>query len=226
MSYFKDCINDIKILNEDFFEVLDKLEEFAKSDAVRNLKTEGDREKAEDWVGEEYRKHIIEKGYAHDGYPEKSKSKNLWVGEFRNGSTEEDIQMTKKVTELNNELQSFLGVRNNALFMIYPPGGFISWHNNQNASGYNVILTWSEEGDGYWQHVDPVTKELVTIPDVKGWQCKSGYYGSYEDGMDKVVYHAAATNCWRMTVAFVYNRSQAGKQMAEMMLEDISNNYK
>lgn len=226
MSYFDNCMNDVKIENEEFLEILGKLEEFVKSDVVRNIKMEGEKEIAEDWVGEEYRKHIIEKGYAHDGFPECAKSRNLQVGQFNLGNGEDDLFVTKKVTELNHELQSFLGVRNNALFMIYPPGGFIGWHNNQNASGYNVILTWSEEGDGYWQHIDPVTNELVTIPDVKGWQCKSGYYGSYEDGMDKVVYHCAATNCWRMTVAFVYNRGESGKYMAEMMLDDISNNYK
>ena len=48
---------------------------------------------------------------------------------------------------------------------MYPPGGYISWHNNANASAYNLIFTWSETGDGYFKYIDGETKEEIVIKD-------------------------------------------------------------
>ena len=122
--------------------------------------------------------------------------------------------------ELVNEVCMFLGAHRKALSMVYPPGGFIGWHNNANAGGYNIIFTWSEKGDGQWEHIDPITKEHVVIPDVEGWQCKYGYYGTYDE-YDKILYHAARTNCLRSTIAFVFNSDETGKRMAEHVVEEI-----
>ena len=74
---------------------------------------------------------------------------------------------------MNQDLIEWLGVRHNALTAIYPPGGYISWHNNANASAYNLIFTWSESANGQFNYVDPSTKEVVVMRDVEGWQCKS-----------------------------------------------------
>jgi hypothetical protein len=128
----------------------------------------------------------------------------------------------ERINNFKANLITELGVRYNALFAIYPPGGYISWHNNQNAPGYNVLLTWSENGDGYWEHLDPKTNKIERINDVPGWQCKYGYYGTYEEGMDNVLYHAAATNCWRATIAFVFDKNEGGRMMSEMLIEEIS----
>ena len=61
----------------------------------------------------------------------------------------------------------------------------------------------------------------MVIKDVPGWQCKYSYYGSYDDGLDKVLYHCAHTNCLRVTFAFVFNRDVTGRRMAEMLIEEI-----
>ena len=44
---------------------------------------------------------------------------------------------------------------------MYPPGGYISWHNNANASAYNLVFTWSESGNGYFKYIDGETKKEI-----------------------------------------------------------------
>jgi hypothetical protein len=102
-------------------------------------------------------------------------------------------------------------------------GGNISWHNNANAPAYNFVFTWSETGDGWWKHWDNEKKEMITIPDVKGWQCKAGYFGSYEDNEERLVYHTAKNGGTglRMTVAFVLDRSEMALGMQDWIIEDI-----
>ena len=111
-----------------------------------------------------------------------------------------------KFGELNTELCTILSTRNNALAQLYPPNGHISWHNNANASAYNLIFTWSETGDGWFKYVDPKTQEVVTIQDEKGWNLKAGHFGAYGSG--DVVYHAARTNCYRMTLSYVLGHNE------------------
>lgn len=129
----------------------------------------------------------------------------------------------EKINKLNDKMSTEIAANRSVLSVVYPPGGFINWHNNANAPGYGFIFTWSETGDGYWQHVDPITKDIITIPDVPGWQCKSVYYGSY-DTPDKIVYHTASTNCWRMTQSFLLNNSDESLTLVEQIKDDISNN--
>lgn len=62
---------------------------------------------------------------------------------------------------------------------------------------------------------------MVVIPDVKGWQCKAGYFGAYEDPQEQLVYHSARTNCLRMTVAFVLDRSEMSSGLQDWIIEDI-----
>lgn len=226
MDFYKEIMNTVDIKNENLLSILRECSDLIKNPILETIKVSNNNQDMQNWVGEDYKKQIIAMGRGHDGFPVSSKSFSLQVGHFTLGESKKELELAKTINRLNESLIAELGVRNNALFMVYPPGGYISWHNNANASGYNVLLTWSEEGNGAWQHVDPITEELVTIPDIKGWQCKYGYYGSYDDGDEKLVYHCAYTNCWRITIAFVYNRDESGKNMAEMMLEDISNDYK
>ena len=222
MILYEDVMNKIDIKNESLLKILEECSSLINSPLLRDIKISCDNQNMDDWVSEKYLNNIVSMGRKHDGFPVSAKSFSLQVGQFNLGNSEKDLQLTRLINNLNVRLIAELGVRNNALFMVYPPGGYISWHNNANASGYNVLLTWSEKGDGAWQHVNPKTGEIVTIPDVKGWQCKYGFYGQYDDGDEKLVYHCAYTNCWRMTIAFVYNRDEIGRNMAEMLLEDIS----
>lgn len=226
-------MKDIPLKNDEFLDILHDAASLASEERIRKQAKETQKRRKLDrewYIGDEYKKKIIEMGRMHDGFPESMDGIPICPNHGRPKDDEEIInqvglELSSKALDIDKRIQSFIGTRNNALFTVYPPGGYISWHNNANASGFNVLFTWSETGDGYWQHIDPVTKELITIPDVKGWQCKAGYYGHYGEE-DKVLYHCAVADCWRMTIAFVFNREDSGRQMAEMALEDISTSYK
>jgi hypothetical protein len=194
-----EILNEFKGLWKDNIELMEKTVRLDSKDAVR-----------EEYISEEYRNKIINMGTSHNGFPEKLKGYSLKsVGDDRYNHKERadsNFFFNKKYLELNTKLQTILGTYNNALCTVYPPGGFIGWHNNANASAYNLIFTWSETGDGYWKHIDPNTNEEVLVPDVQGWQCKAFYFGAYEDDPKDIVYHMASTDCWRMTISYVFDR--------------------
>lgn len=150
----------------------------------------------ETWLCSSYRDAIIEMGSEHLGGPPNARSYAL-KPEHYNG---DDSQYKKDFNDIDERIKTELGIRVNALSQLYPPEGFIAWHNNANASGYNLIFTWSETGDGWFKYVDENGNE-ITMHDKKGWSLKAGYFGNYED--ERTCYHAAYTKCWRMTHSFV-----------------------
>ena len=105
-----------------------------------------------------------------------------------------------RVSEIDGAIRAFLGARSCAIKMYYPAGGFIDWHTNANAFGYNVLFTYSREGDGAFMYQNPKTKEVVSIPDKKGWNMKIGVYDKH-DGLP--LWHAAHTNCERLTWGYI-----------------------
>lgn len=173
-----------------------------------------------------YFEKIRSMGSKHNGFPEATCSYSFGTNGLKFVSDAGLLadEAGRRVVDFYQKIQTQLNLKRNALFSVYPPeNGFISWHNNANASAYNFIFTYSETGEGWWKHYDPVKKEMVTIPDVKGWQCKAGYFGAYQDGMDKVVYHAARNygKGMRMTIAFVLDRSEMSAGIQEWVIEDI-----
>ena len=122
---------------------------------------------------------------------------------------------------INSEMQEKLCTKHNALCVMYPPGGYISWHNNANASAYNLVFTWSETGDGYFKYIDGETKEEIVMQDVSGWQCKASYFGAYDEPAHKLVYHTASTDCWRITVSYIFNREELSLGIQEDVIEEI-----
>lgn len=222
MNFHAEAINTATIRNTELLDILNRHVDIAKKVDLKKVRVpEMDHVDMQEWVSKEYLDKIVYDYRDHNGYPRMLYGFELAADKFRYRDIEVEAQITKEYEEVCEELTSFLGVHRRALSCVYPPGGFISWHNNANASGYNVIFTWSENGDGQWEHIDPITKEHVIIKDVPGWQCKYGYYGSYDDGLDKVLYHCAHTNCLRMTFGFVFNRDETGRKMAEMLIQEI-----
>lgn len=227
---------DVKIKNP---EVLDLLNEFLwfvknineveKVVKCSAMKLTGKHGSYNHWTGDDYLKEIIAKGTQHGGYPECSRMYNLktdqtaWhIGSNDFVSTSQSIQ--DRYLNANANLSSYFNVKHNALCALYPPGGWISWHNNANASAYNLIFTWSETGEGDFRYVDGKTGKTVIMKDVPGWQCKYGYFGSYRDPKEELVYHSAKTDCWRMTVSFIFDQGkhEMSKEFQEMVIEDIS----
>lgn len=129
------------------------------------------------------------------GYPEET-----YGVDFRNFQTFDTTLYYERVHELDKALMTFTGSHNSALKMYYPPGGYIGWHNNANAPGYNILFTYSETGDGDFRYIHPQTGELVIMPDPVGWSCKVGYY-DIVDG--KPLWHSAHTKCNRLNWAYI-----------------------
>jgi hypothetical protein len=174
--------------------------------------------KAEDFVSEEYLNNIIEKG--HNGFPERLRGYGGLMpdqkGELQRSSAE-SLPYRDRTMKLSTKLMTTLSAKRNSLASVYPPGGFISWHHNGNAPGYNILFTWSETGEGWFKYKDPKTGEIVKIQDKPGWQCKMGYFGSARD-TDKICYHAAYTDCLRITCAYIFSEAES---FWKEVIEDI-----
>lgn len=202
-------VRDIDLKNQEFIDILNEYKDVLlhrdnENDdpfIAKKLQVSSPNEKAENWVSDSYMNQIIGQGRSHDGFPKILKG---FTGLKHNDGHHTNGSEIKDATNvLNSKLIEFLSCRNNALNACYPPGGFISWHNNANASGYNIIITYSETGEGWFDYWDIEKKERVRIQDKPGWQAKMTYFGPYEDP-DKLCYHAAYTDCYRITVAFVF----------------------
>ena len=102
-----------------------------------------------------------------------------------------------------NQLPRVFGANGNSLTAYYPPKGFVGWHTNWNAFGYQIILTWSESGDGYFTYYDKKNNEFVKHEDVKGWQARYYRFGR-KDEPEHHCWHAAWTECPRFTLAFKF----------------------
>jgi hypothetical protein len=111
-----------------------------------------------------------------------------------------------------------LGMHSSALFNYYPPGGFVGWHTNWNAHAYQVLFTWSRTGEGYFRYYDIQKDEVVTIPDVPGWQCRWYYFGKKNEP-EHHCWHAAYTKCDRLTIAYKIFNGFPGKSDPEMDLK-------
>ena len=218
-------MQDIPIHNEELLEILDEVLQFTKTIDFEKSSNVSEKKLAEreEYTSEEYMKSIQRLGSAHDGYPERIVGVGFNADDAKTGDYDNSPTTMRGYMEARDKLQTWAGANRNALFAVYPPGGFISLHNNANCPSYNVLFTWSDTGHGRWKHWDPVKKEIVVIEDKPGWQCKMGYYGSYSESSDfkKVVYHMAETECRRATVAFIFNVDETGKMLAEMLLEEI-----
>ena len=128
--------------------------------------------------------------------------------------------MSQPLKKLDEDLLAWSGSRNNAVKMMYPKGGFMGWHHNANAPGYNILLSWSKEGKGFFRYQDPLTKEIVTMQDTPGWTCKVGYYGPWHE-KDKIYWHcASAEHEERLTLGYIIPHEGLWNDM----IEDIMSN--
>jgi len=208
----------IEINNNEVLDILNEYSDwFFQSDLSKLIEIAHSEErhggmKLEEACGEEYLKEIIEKDGEHIGFPEKTLSVDI-------GTSDDCPQDHKeKRNTLAEELCAYLGARNQAVNVFYPEEGFMGWHNNWNAHGYNILLSYSPTGNGFFRYMDPLTREIVNMPDKPGWTCKVGYYGRGREP-DKVYYHCAGSHEPRITLGFVVPHLEIWRNM----IEDISN---
>jgi len=161
------------------------------------------------YTSEKYLREVLYLKERHEGYPEYAALYPVKPDHHRSGSREGDSEYRDVFNKLNNKLRLELGVDASALTALYPPEGFIDWHNNANASSFNVIFTWSEKGDGFFKWYDIENDKIITMKDKKGWSCKVGYFAGYDDRLGRPLrYHCAYTRCWRMTLGFMLGRDE------------------
>lgn len=145
------------------------------------------------------------------GYPEEA-----YGIDMKDLSKFDTTRFYEQTAELDKQLKGFTGSRTNALKMFYPPGGYIGWHNNANAPGYNILFTYSETGEGDFRYIHPQTGELVIMPDRKGWSCKVGYYDVVEG---KPLWHAAWTNCNRLNWGYIIHPALWSDMASELGID-------
>ena len=223
MNIKHNYMRDIDLKNKEFLDILDEYKDvLLKRDKpdddpliAKELSITNKDDKAEDFVSDQYLKEIMSMGDRHDGFPVVLKG---FTGLKHTDGQHRDGEIIKDATStLNSKLIEFLSCRNNALNACYPPSGFISWHNNANASGFNIIITYSETGEGWFDYWDTEKKERIRVQDKKGWQAKMSYFGQYHTP-DSLCYHAAYTDCYRITVSFVFAEADA---FWEEVIEDL-----
>ena len=217
----------VAVRNKLLLEDLKKTEVLITENRIDDFELSGKsftRENRDHWTGPTHLKYIIKQGHDHEGYPDYHKSYSVQHNTLKlaNDRDEERLASTMKMLgDVRMSLSENFLFRQNALFTIYPPGGFISWHNNANASAFNLIFTWSETGEGDFTYLDRNRNKLVTIKDEPGWQAKGGFFASYRENPRHLVYHSAKTDCWRITIAFVLDRSEFSRQMQKEIIQDI-----
>ena len=220
-------VRDVEINNQQVLESLNKFKDFIlkkRDEGVldKDLDLNAKDHTRDRWLADDYMHRIIDRGRGHEGFPESMRSYHGLMPNTGGAaqSFRESYEPYRAMSrQLNMDLMTELSARNNTLVTVYPPGGWISWHNNANAAGYNVIFSWSEDGNGWFDYWDMDKKERVRVPDHSGWQCKMTYFGSYDEP-DKLCYHAASTDCLRISVAYVWGRNEA---MWQDIIEDIEN---
>lgn len=224
-------MRDIPINNTEIMNALNKfLWYYDNRDLVqRNLVLHGNAERREHFVGAKYRDEIIAMDGRHEGFPDSVHAFALKADRMHHlQGSENDIEVAnliERYSKYNQELCNLLCTKNNALTQMYPPNGFISWHNNANASAYNLIFSWSETGDGCFKYIDGHTGQEVVMQDKKGWQCKAGYFGSYQEPWYQRVYHAAETDCWRITVSYMFDRTDMSMGLQDEIIEEIMSDF-
>jgi hypothetical protein len=211
-------MKEVEITNPEFLEMMDEWLWFFKNhdkvDKTIHLSSrykEPYKNDADYWTNHDMLNRVMREGKGHLGYPESCRAYTLKPDQAPFKIDSPDLnEVNDKYSKCNEDMMCNLASRHNALSTLYPPGGWMSWHNNANAAAYNLLFSWSETGDGYFEYYDMKEQRVVRLQDKPGWQCRYGYFGSYEDSPEKLVYHAARTNCWRMTVSYIYHQGDHG----------------
>jgi len=186
-------MQNVNIMNPQVQSILEEFQYFFLNQPIALTNNQLNGDNPDYWTGDEFLESIMED---HDGSPKNACSYCLKPDHY-NGL---DSQYKIVYNDINDRLSLELGVSHSALSQMYPPDGFIAWHTNENAVGHNLIFTWSETGDGYFEYLDKEGKK-VRMQDKVGWSCKAGYFGAREE--NEHVYHCARTNCKRITLSYV-----------------------
>lgn len=125
------------------------------------------------------------------------------------------LEYRPRIAKFDATIKEFIGSNTNTVTAYYPAGGYIGWHNNQNAYGYNIICSYTEKpGDGYFRHWNHLTDEIVDFPDPGGWSVKMGYFGGNHE-YENLYWHSAAAKSERITFGFVFRSKTLWENLRE-----------
>lgn len=110
-----------------------------------------------------------------------------------------------------------VGAQERALAAFYPPGGYLAWHHNGNAPGYNILLSYSQNGGGTFNFMKQ-DGTIVKYKDEPGWNAKAGYYGNIFEN-EPLFWHMTKTNEPRLTIALAMRNEMMWKN-AVSLIED------
>ena len=123
-------------------EVLDIVEPFATWFFEQDqdlINIHGKADKDEYYTDNEYLDYIEAKG--HEGFPEEKYGIDL------TDIKSTPLEYRDKIIDVTKQLNNFFGSQFNAVKMYYPKDGFMSWHNNHNVPGYNILMSYTKNGD-------------------------------------------------------------------------------
>jgi hypothetical protein len=211
--------NLLKTLNgftEDFFNV-----EGYNDASYHAYSSPDDKSKGEYYCSEEYLRECLEGDLI--GAPDRHFAQPIAKMVRTNPQKWGDYMQRVKY-----EFAAEIGAHTSALLSYYPPGGFVCWHTNYDASAYQVLFTWSD-GNGYFRYYDKEQDKVVHIPDVKGWQCRHYYFGP-ENEPENHCWHSAYSGGERITLAYKFcgygkndSRDSQARELRDMLIEDIEN---
>ena len=214
-------MTEIVIRNEGLLQTLnDTVEMFLEhrelmTELSDNLQHDVPVEEWENFCKEDYLHEMIATGVDHAGFPETG-----YGFQVAQGVRQRPDVFTPLKDWTKNELPMMFGARSNSLTSYYPPNGFVGWHTNWNASAYQIIITWSENGDGYFSYYDKETDTIITEQDVKGWQARWYRFGRYDEPQHHC-WHTAWTNSPRFTLAFKFPYNNVNEDSALLALKDF-----
>lgn len=201
-------MNNIEIKNRDLINLLNDYSSWFENVDKSLIKVQGEKDENEYFTSNEYLETIDKKN--HEGFPEKTHGIDLVFCD----STNDEIR--KRIRQVDLDFNSVLGSKHCAVKMYYPEGGYMGWHNNHNAHGYNILFSYTKNGKGFFRFQDTTVPTKITIDDRPGWTAKVGYYGSNNEP-DKLFWHCARAYEDRLTLGFVIPNEDFWK----MMIEDI-----
>lgn len=220
-------MSEIVIRNKEFLKVLEGFSEtFTNTEGYNDPKyymysSPEDMTKGEYYCSEEYLQDCL--------------SRDILVGAPDRHFAQVIVNMVRKDKEkwgdymqrVKYDFAAEIGAHTSALLSYYPPGGFVGWHTNYNASAYQVLFTWSKTGNGYFKYLDNKTGEIVTIQDKVGWQARHFYFGPEEEPHNHC-WHAAYAGDERITLAYKFcgygendPRDAQARQLRDMLIEEI-----
>lgn len=222
-------MTEVVIRNKEMLEVLNSFSEEMLSKPSYNDKkywtyaSPDDISRGEYYCGDEYLKECMSRSQLV-GVPDRYFAQPISL------MVRKDPEMWSSfMQKVKYDFASEIGAHTSALLSYYPPGGYVGWHTNYDANAYQVLFTWSENGDGYFRYYDKQKDEIVTIKDVPGWQCRHYYFGA-EHEPEHHCWHAAYNGTGqRITLAykFVNNGSvnnpedAQARALRDLLIEDI-----